>query len=117
MPAKARPTSFPALLQELRDQCCPTRLMAGSNPSAIVPVEIFVEPNIVSKIRIGLEFLRSAPHRPQSRVLISQKDSRQAAGKPCGHFPQIHVLAGAGRELHFEIVPVVMAEALQRFDQ
>ena len=46
-----------------RDDSCPSGLMAGSEPGAIVPVEVFVEENVIPPVGIFLELLGASVDR------------------------------------------------------
>src|SRR5208283_2730078 len=70
-------TSIAALLQQLRHQRGPTRLMTRSEPFRRIAVEVLIEQNIVPKIWIRLKLLIGAEHRPAALV-VSQKHAREA---------------------------------------
>jgi len=53
---------LPLLLDELRYQPCPTRLVAGAKPGGIITMEVFVEWNVIAPVRIVLEQLLSTEH-------------------------------------------------------
>src|SRR5271166_4669363 len=93
-------------LDQLRDHARPSGLVAGSEASAIIAVEIFVEQYVVSPQRIGLEFLRTSEHRSPAG-LVPQKDTFQTIGNFVGHLEQVHQLARAGGTLDLEIVAVI----------
>ena len=50
-------TLLPAfgLLEQLRNQSGPTRLMAGTDAPACIAVEILVEQRVITPLRVGLE--------------------------------------------------------------
>src|SRR5712692_8329823 len=52
--------SLPALLQELRDEPRPARLVAGADAGAVVAVEVLVERDQAAPVRVALEDLRAA---------------------------------------------------------
>lgn len=52
------------LLNQLGYQRRPAGLVAGPNACAVVAVEVLVEQNIVAPVRVGLELVRAAKHRP-----------------------------------------------------
>jgi hypothetical protein len=51
--------------------------MAGANPRSIVAVEIFIEENQITPMRIVLKFLDAAEDRP-STIWTPQEDMYQA---------------------------------------
>ena len=70
----------------LNDPCNaarPSGLVAGANAGAVVAVEVFVEKDVVSPMRVGLEFLRAAKHRPAPRA-VPDKCTNDAL---CQHLP------------------------------
>jgi len=57
-------------LRERSDETGPSGLMARTDAGAVVAVELLVEQHEVAEVRIGLEFLRIAVHRPAA-VLVA----------------------------------------------
>jgi hypothetical protein len=45
-----------AISDQFRDQGGPTCLMAGTKASTIVSVEIFIEQQVITPMRVGLEY-------------------------------------------------------------
>jgi hypothetical protein len=43
--------------------------VAGSQTRTVVAVEILIKQNVISKMRIGLEFFRSAKNRPPAMLV------------------------------------------------
>ena len=109
-------SSFSTLLEQLRDERGPARLMAGSDASAVVAVEVLVEQNQIAPVRIVLERLDAAEHRTPA-ILVAQEDARHPARELRGHLAEGHELPGSGRALDGESVAVVVMELLQRLDQ
>jgi hypothetical protein len=60
------------------DQCCnatgPTRLMASAEAGSVVPMEIFVEQQVISPFWIILKFLSATEDRAPA-VIVTQKNS------------------------------------------
>jgi len=56
------PKMLSLLLDQLCYQPCPTGLMAGAKPGGIITVEVFVEWNVITPVRIVLEQLLSTKH-------------------------------------------------------
>ena len=67
-----------ALLQQFGHQRGPARLVAGPDAAAVVPVEVLVEEHQVAPVRVGLELLGSAVHRPAA-VGIAQEDAGETS--------------------------------------
>ena len=57
------------------DDSGPSRLVAGAESRAIVPVEIFVEQNVIFPMRIFLKLLSSTIDGPPT-VGVTQEDTR-----------------------------------------
>lgn len=65
---------FTALLEELRDQSRPTRLVTGANAGTVVSVKVFVERNQVAPIGIGLKLFCGTEYW-SPLVAIAQEDT------------------------------------------
>src|SRR5439155_21568978 len=88
--------SFPALLDELRHEPRPSRLVAGADPGAGIAVEVLVEEDQVAPVRIGLEFVLHTVHGALA-IRVAEEDARQAPRDLGGDVPQGQHLAGARR--------------------
>ena len=99
-------------LQQFRHERRPAGLMVGAQSMAIVAVEIFVEPNVVAEIGIGLKFFVLAVDGAAAGG-IAEEDFCEAAGELVGDFQQREIFAGAGGAFDFEIVAVVVMVFLQ----
>src|SRR5512135_2683705 len=75
-------------MDELPNEPRPAGLMAGPQPGAVVAVEVFMEKDIVAPLRIVLELLHAAVHRPPARR-IAQKDAGQAMRQLLADFEEI----------------------------
>src|SRR5262249_30483137 len=80
---------FPALvasrLQQLGDSSGPSGLMRGANAAAIVTMEVFVEQQVVAKVRIASvasRCRRSLPAGPSRRAGIAGPVGASAAPRP-----------------------------------
>src|SRR5437773_411577 len=93
--------SFPALLDQLRDEPRPSRLVARAEAGAVVAVEVLVEEDEVAPVRVLLELLAAAVDRAAA-VAPAQEDVREAARELRGDLPQVQEPPRAGRELHLE---------------
>src|SRR5271168_808297 len=67
---------FAALLQQFGDETGPTRLMAGSESRARVPVEVLVEKQQVTPVRVSPKSLHRAMRRPPA-LFVAQENSGQ----------------------------------------
>src|SRR6516164_3332475 len=83
----------------------PPRLMARTDAGAVVPMEIFIEQQIVSPVRIALKFFGTAENRPPA-VCVAQENAGQAIGEFARYLEQVHQISRAGRTLDFEVVAV-----------
>ena len=66
-----------ACMDEAGDDAGPSGLVTGAEAGAVVAVEVFVEPDVVSEIGIILEFFNSAKNGPAA-VVIAEKDAGHA---------------------------------------
>lgn len=83
------PTALTALLQEIGHYTCPTGLMAGADPCAILTMEIFVEEHEVAPMRVLLKFLDPSVHSP-APLVVPEEYVGQAAGEFCCDLPERH---------------------------
>ena len=60
---------FAALLEEFRHQCRPAGLVAGPNARAVVAMEVLIEQQQITPVRILLELLRAAVDRPAAAAV------------------------------------------------
>src|SRR5258708_30557242 len=90
---------LPALLQQLRDQGCPTRLMARAQPGRGVPVEILMEQDVVAEIRVGLKLFVAAENRPPA-ICATDEDARQPARQLRRGVAEIHPASRPRRKFH-----------------
>src|ERR1017187_9244081 len=104
-----------ALLQQLRHQSRPTSLVTGSQSCPRFTMKVLVKQDQVIPTWIGMEWLAGPMHRPAAAVVL-QKKPRHPPRDLGRHFPKRHHLAGAGGAFHLILVPQVMVELLQRFD-
>src|SRR3989442_12080764 len=80
-----------ALQEQIGYQSRPTCLVTGSDTGSIIPVEIFIEPDEVTPMRVSLKFLNPTKDR-STPCLITQKDTGQAARKLPRHlFQRQHI--------------------------
>ena len=63
---------LPLLLDELRYQPCPTRLVAGAKPSGMITVKVFVKRDVIAPVRIILEDLLSAEDRSAAIAITAE---------------------------------------------
>src|SRR5687768_17232570 len=72
----------PVLLDQLRDECRPTRLMDRAETRPIVTVKVLGEEWVVAEVRVRLELLRASKYRPSS-LLITDKQAGQPSRQLC----------------------------------
>src|SRR5262249_24070182 len=80
---------------------------------AVVAVEVFVEEDQVTPVRIVLELTSPAIDRPPS-VLIAEESTRQPARDFLRGAEQRHVLAGTGGTLDLKFIAVELIQIQQR---
>jgi len=90
--------------------------MTGAKATAGFAMEILVEQNQITPVRIGLEFLQALVDGSLSSLIL-QKDTGKATRQLAGYFPKGKHLSRASGKFNFEGVPEVMMELLQGFDQ
>src|SRR5262245_11454270 len=91
----------------------PSGLMTRTEPSAVVSMEILVEQDVVTPVRIGLKESGPAVHRTPA-LCVTEEDSRQPICDLPGHFEQVHHAARARRALDPERVTVIKIEVQER---
>src|SRR5580765_1299576 len=96
-------------IERARYDSGPAGLVAGSQPGAIVPVEVFVEQNVVLPVRIVLELLSSAVYRP-SAVGIAEENARQPASKLFSHLEQRHEFHRASGTFELKVIAVELVK-------
>src|SRR5262245_37592528 len=111
-----RPRLATALLKELGDQPGPAGLMAGAEAGAVVAVEVFVEPDEIPPVRVGLKLGDAAVHRP-SPIRSAQEDARQASREIGRDVPQGRARTRSGRVLDPQAGTVEVVELLKGLDQ
>src|SRR6516225_6846761 len=79
--------------------------MTGSEPGAIVSMEVLVKQNVILPMRIFLEFSGSAVNRTLA-ICVTHKDAAQAAPDFFCYLEQRHVVARTGRTLDLEVISV-----------
>src|SRR5262245_5647104 len=79
--------SLPGLLNQLCDQSGPAGLVACTDPSPVVAVEVFVEQEAIMPMWIVLESVCPAEDRTFS-FGIREEDMYQPTGDLCRHFPE-----------------------------
>ena len=91
--------------------------VAGTEAVAVITVEILVEPEVVAEVRVILQLLIVAEAGAAAGFGVAQKELGEALGEGVGYFEERVQQARIGGVFHFEIVAVVVVEALQRLDE
>jgi hypothetical protein len=81
-----------ARLKQLGNQASPPRLVRGADSAAVVAVEVLVELEEVSEMRVVLQEAARAVEGPLA-VRIPGKDGDQSALQLIGHLQERHVAA------------------------
>src|SRR5437667_4307735 len=105
-----------ALLEQLRHQSRPAGLMARADASAVVAVEVFVQPDKIPPVGVGLE-LGDAPVDRPPPVRPSQENAGQASGELRRYVPEGRALTRSGWALDLEAGAVEVVELLKGLDQ
>src|SRR5919201_2172477 len=74
--------SLSALLQQLRHQSRPPRLVIGADAGSVVPVEVLVEEQVVAEVRVALHLLRLAEGRTVA-IRILEEDRGEPSRDLC----------------------------------
>src|SRR3974390_119374 len=89
--------------------------MACANSGAVVAVEVFIEENQISPVRVLLEFLGFTENRPHS--VLARKNTDQTVREFGADLLQVHKLTGASGTFDFEIGPDIAIPAIESVDQ
>jgi hypothetical protein len=79
--------------------------MAGPKAGSIVSMEILIEEDQVSPMRILLKLLRTTIYRPTAVSLLQEETGKSPSEIVC-HFEECHQVAGARRTLDLKIVTI-----------
>src|SRR5262245_11153598 len=71
------------------DDAGPAGLVTRAEPRSVVAVEVLVEEDEISPVRILPELLGAAVHRPPA-LRVSQEDARESTGDFFGNLVQVH---------------------------
>src|SRR6185437_2948014 len=88
------------------DKPGPTGLVARAEAGAIVAVKMLVEQDVISPVRVALEFCGAAVGG-STACLIAEEDPCQSIRELVRDIEQVHHFSGARRALDFEAVPVI----------
>src|SRR4051812_38064274 len=100
-------------MHDPRDDPGPPGLVTGAEPGTVVPVEVLVEQQQVTPVRVLLERGGAAVYRPPP-ILVLEKDRFQAPSDLLRHLVQVHPLTRSGRTLDPEAVAVIRVVLQQR---
>src|SRR4029453_19231562 len=90
--------------------------MARADAGAVVAVEVFIQPDEVSPMRVGLELGDASVDR-SSPIWPAQENTGQASGKLSRYLPEGRALTRSGRALDLKAGAVEVVELLESFDQ
>src|SRR5436309_5234648 len=90
--------------------------MARADARAVVAVEVFVQPDEVPPVRIGLELGDASVDRP-SPIRSAQENTGQASGELSRYVPEGRALTRSGRALDLKAGAVEVVELLEGLDQ
>src|SRR5262245_50492090 len=80
--------------------------MAGAKARAVVAVEVFVEQDQIAPVRVRLELLRTAVHRPPA-LFVLEEDIAAPARDLLSYFVEVHLPPRTGGTLDGEVVAVI----------
>src|SRR5437773_283836 len=103
------------LLQQLRGERGPARLMARAETRAVLAVEIFEEEYEIAPVRIALKPIVVSVHRPRAGRIL-QEDVRKPPRQFRRDFTERQQLARSGRALYLEVVAIITMKPLKRLD-
>src|SRR3989442_659732 len=87
------------LLKQLRHNSSPTGLVAGTDASACIAVEVLVKQRVVTPVRVGLKGLVRAEDRA-TPILSTHKNVRESTRELIGYLPERELLARTSGALH-----------------
>src|SRR5258705_13593819 len=90
--------------------------MARANAGAVIAVEVFVQPDEISPVRVGLELGDASVDRP-SAIRPAQENTGQASGELSGYVPEGRALTRSGRALDLKAGTIEVVELLKGLDQ
>src|SRR5512145_965023 len=90
--------------------------MARADAGAVVAVEVFVQPDEVPPVRVGLELGDASVDRP-SPIRPAQENAGQASGELSRYVPESRAQTRPGRALDLEAGAVEVVELLKGLDQ
>ena len=106
-----QPAARAALRDMVRNETCPASLVRCTETTTIVAVEVLVEPNIVTEVRVRVEADVPAVERATA-VHVAPEDVDDAVLDLFCDFEQVHVVARASRAFDLQLFAVVLVEAL-----
>jgi hypothetical protein len=80
--------------------------MARPETGSVVTVEVFVEQEVVTPVRVLLKLARPPVHRPPA-VAVAEEDAGQPPIDVLGDLVEVHIPAGARRTFDGEILAVI----------
>src|SRR4029077_5376521 len=90
--------------------------MRCANTATVVAVEVLVEEDVVPEMWVVLHFFAVVEDRA-SGGLILEENACEASGELVRDLTAGQIFSRAGRALDREIVPIVLMELLERFDE
>src|SRR6476469_1967272 len=90
--------------------------MICANARSVIPMEVLVEQYVISPVRVVLERLCSAEHRPPS-IVVQEKNIGQPARNLFSHFKKGEKSAGSGRTFDAKIISIIKIELKQRANE
>ena len=107
---------FNCVLQQSHSERRPTGLMACAKTAAGFAVEVFVEQNEITPVRVGAVFVNFSVTRALASF-IRQKDAREPARKLLRDFLECEHFSRTYWTLYFQLIAIEMVVAFERFDE
>src|SRR5215831_3052005 len=102
-------------IERSRYDSSPTGLMACTQSSPVVAMEVFIEEDVILPVRVLLEFPRSAVDWA-SAVFVAQENGCQSSRDLFCDFEQSQIVSGTSRALHFELISIKLIQVQQTPD-
>ena len=102
------------LLDQLRHEPCPTRLVSCASTAAVVSMEVLKKPEVIAKVWVALQLGVIAKGRAPS-IFVLHKDTDQAIRQVVRNFFQCQHISGSGRMFDLKIAAVIVMKASQGF--
>src|SRR5258707_15567513 len=105
-----------AIVKQRSDERGPAGLVTGPQPASGVPIEVLVEEDVVTPVRVVGVACEGAVARPRPALLRNEQGAEPLRELVC-HASEVCELARSGRAFDPESIPVVAVVLSQSLDQ